>query len=99
MEVYQIRENFIESDTDGWQHWIESSPLTMHSTVENAQKQIQKLLNELINSIPANRALNPHIEESYYVTKELNYKNNYFGKDEWGNDEPVYYVSRIELVD
>jgi hypothetical protein len=95
--IYQIGKNYWNSDSDGWQHWVDQKVISYHATQEGAQKQIEVLLaKELIDS--QNRLVQPDAE---YIKRCADQATrNYLTLDENGEiDEPLYYCRSIVLLD
>jgi hypothetical protein len=99
LELFAVRKNFIDSDSDGCQHWLDNTLISYHSSEDNAEAKIKALLQKEIDDIPGNVLLNDHIDSDYWETVFFNCQNNYLSTDEFGEINPIYYVDYCSTED
>lgn len=104
MKIFQVQETIQNSDSDGWQHWIEHEQISLHSSLENAENKIQTLLNKRIAEISKLRELNPGTPEKHWkeLAQNLSKNRDYFTQAcnaERFSKYPLYTIKEINLED
>jgi hypothetical protein len=98
-KIFQVYENTQQSDGDCWAHWVEESPISYHSTKENAEKKIKSLLDAKIAEIPRLKELNPGVLEESWLREEKMFKNNASWYTQDNNGEHHYKGTLYDFKD
>ena len=95
-KIFRVNENYHASDSDVWQHWIDSNVISYHATEEGAKKKITNLLEKKMLTIPEIIENNP---DSTYADECMDqYRRNYLTLDNNGNvDVPLFFHDAIFL--
>ena len=46
MKIFAVKKNYQETDTDCWNHWLESNVISYHKTKELADNKIASLISD-----------------------------------------------------
>lgn len=103
-KIYELNQTIQRSDSDAWQHWIEDRQISLHASLEGAERKIQSLLDKKIQSIPILKELNPRTTQKHWEEQEDLWKRNrgYFTEATNGGDYdeyPLYTINEITIED
>lgn len=103
-KIYELNQTIQRSDSDCWAHWIEDRQISLHASLEGAEKKIQSLLKKEIDNIPKLRELNPHIPEKHWkeMAQLLSKNRDYFTEANNGGSHakyPLYTIKEITIED
>jgi hypothetical protein len=103
-KIYEVSETIQQSDSDAWAHWLEHEQISLHSSLEGAERKIQFLLNKEIDKIPRLKKLNPDFPEKHWEEEKdlLERNRGYFTQATNGGgyrEYPLYTIKEITIED
>lgn len=101
MDLFIVKKNFQTSDSDDYDHWVDESYISFHSSNEKALTKIESLIQDELVILSKTKEMNKHINEEHWQEEEKQLKANKksfsIGPSKWNSEKNIYFYNKETL--